>query len=111
MELVSLSSEVPQPDKLSWSVELYNGEFDDLTICSLYSIEASEPILPRVKEDNLGISSIPHTNQPTAEILQVCESTAKAFCQHYLARLLKVVFHLQIYLTTWLAEVNIDIRR
>ncbi|VVB13656.1 unnamed protein product [Arabis nemorensis] len=86
MELVSLSSEVPQPVKLSWSVELYNGEFDDLTKCFLYSMEVSEPILPRVKEDNLGISSIPHTNQPTAEILQ-------------------------IYLTTWLAQVNIDIRR
>ncbi|KFK25165.1 hypothetical protein AALP_AA8G074900 [Arabis alpina] len=86
MELVSLSSQVPLPDKLSWSVELYNGEFDDLTKCSLYSMEVSEPILPRVKEDNLGISSTSHTNQPTAEILQ-------------------------IYLTTWLAEVNINNHR
>lgn len=73
MELVSLSSQAPQPVKLSWSVELYHGEFDDLTKCSLYSMEVSEPILPKVREDNLGISSISHTNQPTGEILKVCE--------------------------------------
>ncbi|KAG2310035.1 hypothetical protein Bca4012_024552 [Brassica carinata] len=86
MELVSLSCEVPQPVKLSWSAELYHGEFDDLSKCSLYSMEVCEPILPRLREDNLGISSISHTNQPTSEILQ-------------------------IFLTTWLAEVNIDTHR
>ncbi|KAF8099028.1 hypothetical protein N665_0254s0029 [Sinapis alba] len=86
MELVSLSCEVPQPVKLSWSAELYHGEFDELSKCSLYSMEVCEPILPRLREDNLGIASISHTNQPTSEILQ-------------------------IYLTTWLAEVNIDTHR
>ncbi|CAA7026972.1 unnamed protein product [Microthlaspi erraticum] len=86
MELVSLSAEVLQPAKLSWSVELYHGEFNDLTRCSLYSMEGSEPILPRVKEDNLGITSVSHTNQPATEILQ-------------------------IYLTTWHAEVNVDTHR
>ncbi|CAN6853056.1 unnamed protein product [Brassica oleracea] len=45
-----------------------------------------EPILPRLREDNLGISSTLHTNQPTSEILQ-------------------------IYLTAWLAEINIDTHR
>ncbi|KAF2576647.1 hypothetical protein F2Q70_00006474 [Brassica cretica] len=74
MELVSLSSEVPQPVKLSWADELYQGEFDDLSKCSLYSTEVSELILPRLKEDNLCISSVSHTNQPTAEMLHVCES-------------------------------------
>ncbi|KAF3541998.1 hypothetical protein F2Q69_00018547 [Brassica cretica] len=82
MELVSLSCEVP----LSWSAELYHGEFDDLSKCSLYSMEVDAPILPRLREDNLGISSVSHTNQPTSEILQ-------------------------IYLTTWLAEINIDSHR
>ena len=67
MELVSLSCEVP----LSWSAELYHGEFDDLSKCSLYSMEVDAPILPRLREDNLGISSVSHTNQPTSEILQV----------------------------------------
>ncbi|KAH0895522.1 hypothetical protein HID58_045090 [Brassica napus] len=86
MELVSLSCEVPQPVKLSWSAELYHGEFDDLSKCSLYSMEVDEPILPRLREDNLGISSVSHTNQPTSEILQ-------------------------IYLTAWLAEINIDSHR
>lgn len=71
MELVSLSCEVPQPVKLCWSAELYHGEFDDLSNCSLYSMEECEPILPRLREDNLGSSSMSHTNQPTSEILQV----------------------------------------
>ncbi|CAF1788889.1 unnamed protein product [Brassica napus] len=83
MELVSLSSEVPQPVKLSWADELYQGEFDDLSKCSLYSTEVSELILPRLKEDNLCISSVSHTNQPTADMLHM-------------------------YLITWAAEVNID---
>lgn len=72
MELVSLSSEVPQPVKLSWADELYQGEFDDLSKCSLNSTEVSELILPRLKEDNLCISSVSHTNQPTADMLHVC---------------------------------------
>ncbi|KAL0680704.1 hypothetical protein Bca4012_047551 [Brassica carinata] len=71
---------------LNWSAELYHGEFDDLSKCSLYSMEVDAPILPRLREDNLGISSVSHTNQPTSEILQ-------------------------IYLTTWLAEINIDSHR
>ncbi|KAH0861336.1 hypothetical protein HID58_089597 [Brassica napus] len=86
MELVSLSSEVPQPVKLSWADELYQGEFDDLSKCSLYSTEVSELILPRLKEDNLCISSVSHTNQPTADMLHM-------------------------YLITWAAEVNIDTHR
>ena len=107
MELVSLSCEVPQPVKLSWSAELYHGEFDDLSKCSLYS---NEPILPRLREDNLGISSVSHTNQPTSEILQVCgicfqeKSSVKIILQG-------LFFAMQIYLTTWLAEINIDSHR
>ncbi|KAG5377188.1 hypothetical protein IGI04_041784 [Brassica rapa subsp. trilocularis] len=86
MELVSLSSEVPKPVRLSWADELYQGEFDDLSKCSLYSMEVSEPIFPRLKEDNLCISSVSHTTQPTAEMLHM-------------------------YLITWAAEVNIDTHR
>ncbi|EOA19569.1 hypothetical protein CARUB_v10002621mg [Capsella rubella] len=86
MELISLSSQVPQPGNNCWSDELYHGEVDHLTKCSLYSMEVSEPVLPRVKENNICIPSLSHTNQPTAEILQ-------------------------IYLTTWLAEVNIETHR
>ncbi|KAF3562252.1 hypothetical protein DY000_02019501 [Brassica cretica] len=72
--------------KLSWADELYQGEFDDLSKCSLYSTEVSELILPRLKEDNLCISSVSRTNQPTAEMLHM-------------------------YLITWAAEVNIDTHR
>ncbi|CAH2073600.1 unnamed protein product [Thlaspi arvense] len=93
VELVSLSCEIPQPVKLSWSDELYHEEFDDLFKCSLYSMEASEPILPRLKEDDLGTSSVSHTNHPTPEILQ-------AF-----------FIVIQMYLVTWSAEVIIDTHR
>ncbi|KAH0907717.1 hypothetical protein HID58_039544 [Brassica napus] len=86
MELVSLCAEVPQPAKLSWADELYQGEFDDLSKCSLYSMEVSEPIFPILKEDNLCITSVSRTNQPTAEMLH-------------------------IYLITWAAEVNNDTHR
>ncbi|CAH8253872.1 unnamed protein product [Arabidopsis lyrata] len=47
------------------------GNLSHLTKCSFYSMEVAEPVLPRVKENNFGISSISHTNQPTVEILQV----------------------------------------
>jgi len=46
-------------------------------------MEVAKPVLPRVKDYNIGSSSISHTNQPTAEILQVCGfwfRTSKIVC-------------------------------
>ncbi|KAL0736337.1 hypothetical protein Bca4012_012547 [Brassica carinata] len=86
MELVSLSSEIPQPVKLSWLDELYQGEFDDLSNCYLYTMEVPERNFPRLEENDLGISSVSRFNQPTAE-------------------------KLHMYLITWVSEVNIDTHR
>ncbi|XP_043725524.1 uncharacterized protein LOC122672088 [Telopea speciosissima] len=86
VELLSLScEEVPQEgDELCWSNELYPGEFNDLTISNLYSKETCQPILPRLKGwESEDPSTVRSDQQPRQEILQV-------------------------YLTAWLAEVNLD---
>ncbi|XP_034673059.1 uncharacterized protein LOC117904525 isoform X3 [Vitis riparia] len=87
VELLSIScEEAPQDDRYCWSDELYPGEFDDLGICSLHSKEIGDIIPPKI----IGFEShspVTRSNQqPDHEILQV-------------------------YLTTWLAEVNIDTHR
>ncbi|KAF2312849.1 hypothetical protein GH714_040899 [Hevea brasiliensis] len=69
-----------------WSNELYPGEFDDLSICNLYSKETCKPVPPRLVEGKYDMRNKQFKSQPNEDILQV-------------------------YLTTWLAEVNIDIHR
>ncbi|XP_010522803.1 PREDICTED: uncharacterized protein LOC104801284 [Tarenaya hassleriana] len=86
LELVALSTEVPQPDKLSWSTELYHGESEDLAKCCLYSTETPGPVPPCLRDNESVTPTLSHTAQPTEETLQ-------------------------IYLTTWLTEVNIDTHR
>ncbi|KAL6318751.1 hypothetical protein AAG906_001224 [Vitis piasezkii] len=87
VELLSIScEEALQDDRYCWSDELYPGEFDDLGMCSLHSKEIGELIPPKI----IGFEShspVTRSNQqPDHEILQV-------------------------YLTTWPAEVNIDTHR
>ncbi|KAJ4713165.1 Stellacyanin [Melia azedarach] len=88
VELLATTCETPQVNRFCWSDELYPGEFDDLSICNLYSKETCEPIAPRLSNCNSGMParSVQYHDQPNQEILQV-------------------------YLTTWLAEVNIDTHR
>ncbi|KAK6925090.1 hypothetical protein RJ641_009416 [Dillenia turbinata] len=87
MELLGISCEEDLGfDELSWSSELYAGEFDDLSICSLYSKETDEPVPPRVKELKSGAFAAKFSRQPDSDVLQV-------------------------YLTIWLAEVNINTNR
>ncbi|GAV85278.1 hypothetical protein CFOL_v3_28716 [Cephalotus follicularis] len=87
VELLSLSSEVPQiKEEFYWSDELYQGEFNDLHICDLIPVETCEPIPPRLKDRKCDMPYVQSNHQPNHEILQV-------------------------YLTTWLAEVNIDTHR
>ncbi|XP_042483990.1 uncharacterized protein LOC122064345 [Macadamia integrifolia] len=89
VELLSLSCEkFPQEsDGLCWSNELYPGEFNDLTISNLYSKETCQPLPPRLKGCESGDPRTVRSNQqPREEILQV-------------------------YITAWLAEVNIDMYR
>ncbi|XP_034672795.1 uncharacterized protein LOC117904340 isoform X2 [Vitis riparia] len=87
VELLSIScEEASQDDRYCWSDELYPGEFDDLGICSLHSKEIGELIPPKIIGFESHSPVIRSNQQPDHEILQV-------------------------YLTTWLAEVNIDTHR
>ncbi|KAL6980573.1 hypothetical protein U1Q18_022214 [Sarracenia purpurea var. burkii] len=86
VELVSISSKEVPINGVCWLDELYPGEFDDLCICDLYSKEVCEPVHPEVKGWKSDMSAEHSNPQPDHEILQV-------------------------YLTTWLAEVNINTNR
>ncbi|XP_047332809.1 uncharacterized protein LOC124936358 [Impatiens glandulifera] len=67
-----------------WSDELYSGEFDDLYLCCLYSKETNKLKNPKMKEGQETDMPVKRTN-------------------HQLDRDV-----LEVYQTTWLAEVNID---
>ncbi|GAB4860863.1 hypothetical protein Ancab_036023 [Ancistrocladus abbreviatus] len=88
VELLGINcGELEHVDQLSWSDELYQGEANDLSKCNLYSKETLKPLLPRVKDwSSDTTTAIQSHNQPDREVLQV-------------------------YLTTWLAEVNVDNHR
>lgn len=84
MELLSITNEVvPQINELHWSDELYPGEFDGLSKCNLYSREACGPSLPTLEGRKSDTSIMQCNHQPGPDVLQV-------------------------YLTTWLADVNVD---
>ncbi|TXG49296.1 hypothetical protein EZV62_025171 [Acer yangbiense] len=84
MDLLSISCETQEVNEFCWSYELYPGEFDCLSKCNLY--ETCQPVTPRLKDWNSDMPTGQCYQQPNQEILQV-------------------------YLTTWLAEVNIDTHR
>lgn len=82
MELLSLGDErIPDLSSLRWSEELYPGEFDDLGTCSLYSHGDSKPPLPSPVKGE--VESVQPRHQQDRDVLQ-------------------------IYLTTLIAEVNIE---
>ncbi|KAL5721432.1 hypothetical protein ACHQM5_005081 [Ranunculus cassubicifolius] len=87
VELLSLSCKEEQNDKLSWSNELYPGEFEDLRSSVLFCEDTHQPISPRI-------------NGGGFEFLAPSESNIRAD---------REVLH--VYLTTWLVEVNIDTQR
>ncbi|KAG8476933.1 hypothetical protein CXB51_030283 [Gossypium anomalum] len=86
LKFLSISCEVSQGNQFCWSDELYPGEFGDLKACNLYSDETFEPLRPRLKDRKSDMPTLRGNHQPDQEILQV-------------------------YITTWLAEVNIDVHR
>ncbi|WCJ35854.1 hypothetical protein M5689_017083 [Euphorbia peplus] len=86
VELFSISNEVAPVTELHWSNELYVGEFDDLSICNLYSKETSKPMCPEGMENKQDLPTMQFKSQWNHDTLQV-------------------------YLTTWLAEVKIDTHR
>lgn len=84
MEFLSMYDEkVAEVVGLHWSAEIYEGEFNDLTTLNLYSEETHEPILPSIRNCNSSAPNMQSKRQLDSNVLQV-------------------------YLTTWLAEVNID---
>ncbi|XAR71170.1 hypothetical protein NMG60_11028307 [Bertholletia excelsa] len=87
VELLSINS---QEDLISngvcWLDELYPGESDDLCVCGLYSKEVCEPLEPKLRDRDSKVPVEQPNHKPEAEVLQV-------------------------YLTAWLAEVNIDMYR
>ncbi|EYU40544.1 hypothetical protein MIMGU_mgv1a014592mg [Erythranthe guttata] len=68
---------------LHWSDEFYDGEFIDLSLLNLYSNENREPVFPCLKGCK--------TSTSTVQSKQLQDSNV-----------------LQVYITTWLVEVNID---
>ena len=95
IELLSISCETPQVNEFCWSDELYPGEFDDLSMCNLYSKENHQLVTPRLKDCNSAMHALPvqHNHQPNQEILQVLGS----------------IFIL-IFFFFWVSEQNKNIR-
>ncbi|XP_057805091.1 uncharacterized protein LOC131020354 [Salvia miltiorrhiza] len=84
VEFLSIYDEkVAEAMGLQWSDELYEGEFDDLATLNLYSAETQKPNLPSLRHCNSSTSNMQSKRQQDSNVLQ-------------------------IYITTWLAEVNID---
>nr|XP_009792448.1 PREDICTED: uncharacterized protein LOC104239500 isoform X3 [Nicotiana sylvestris] len=84
MEICSIGSEeFSQVDRLKWSDHFYVGEFEDLLKCNSNSNEVLNQLVPRLESCNSRTSPMQSSNQLETNILQV-------------------------YLTTWLAEVNVD---
>lgn len=86
IHLLAINSEVEENSELCWSNELYPGEFDDLSLCYSYSKETREPVPPRLIEGKTNKPSKQFNSNPSRDTLQV-------------------------YLTAWLAEVNVDSSR
>ncbi|XP_065878522.1 uncharacterized protein [Euphorbia lathyris] len=83
LELLRISNQV---NELHWSDELYPGEFDDLTICNLFSKESCKRIFLGDMENKQDLPTMQFKSQRDHDTLQV-------------------------YLTSWLAEVKIDTHR
>ncbi|KAL6541240.1 hypothetical protein OROHE_010948 [Orobanche hederae] len=84
MELLSIYDEkVKAVTRLHWSDEFYDGESNELGILKLYSDEARQPILPCLGSCKSTTSILRPKQQRDSNVLQV-------------------------YITTWMVEANID---
>ncbi|XP_027918945.1 uncharacterized protein LOC114177685 [Vigna unguiculata] len=83
LEFMSIGYDTSEVKQLHWSTQLYEDEFKDLTDCNLYCEVTHGPVPPSFRDGKSDIASLRFDNQPNPEVLQV-------------------------YLTTWLAEANID---
>ncbi|PIN02486.1 hypothetical protein CDL12_25000 [Handroanthus impetiginosus] len=84
MEFLSICNEkVAKVNRLHWSDEFYDGEFNALSLLNLSSKETCQPVLPCLERGKSSTTSIEFKHQQDRNVLQV-------------------------FLTTWLVEVNID---
>eukprot|EP00258_Populus_trichocarpa_P029532 XP_024445551.1 uncharacterized protein LOC7463759 isoform X3 [Populus trichocarpa] len=86
VELFTISCEALEVNEFCWLNELYPGEFDDLRKCNLFSEDTCGPVPPRLMEGKSDMPPLKFNSQPNHE-------------------------NLQVYLTTWLEELNIDTHR
>ncbi|KAL2322101.1 hypothetical protein Fmac_026480 [Flemingia macrophylla] len=86
LEFLSIGYDTSEVKQLHWSAQLYDDEFRDLRDCNLYCEVTNGPVPPRLRDGKSDIGALRFDNQPNPEVLQV-------------------------YLTTWLAEANIDTLR
>ncbi|KAK7388883.1 hypothetical protein VNO78_23710 [Psophocarpus tetragonolobus] len=83
LEFMSIGYDTSTVKQLHWSTQLYADEFKDLRDCNLYCEATKGPVPPRLRDGKSDIDALRFDNQPNPEVLQV-------------------------YLTTWVADVNID---
>uniref|UniRef100_A0A6N2NFQ3 Uncharacterized protein n=1 Tax=Salix viminalis TaxID=40686 RepID=A0A6N2NFQ3_SALVM len=86
VELFTNSCEAQEVNEFCWLNELYPGEFDDLRKCNLFSEDTGGPVYPRLMKGKSDMPPLKLNSQPNHE-------------------------NLQVYLTTWLEELNIDTHR
>ncbi|XP_061346649.1 uncharacterized protein LOC133292269 isoform X2 [Gastrolobium bilobum] len=77
------AEELVQMFSLELRLKLYADEFKDLRDCNLYCEDTHGPVPPRLRDGKSDMVALRFDNKPNPEILQV-------------------------YLTTWLAEANVD---
>lgn len=84
MELLSIyNDKVEDGTGLQWPDEFYDGEFNDLRVLNLYSEETHKPAVPCLRQGKSDTTIGQFNRQPDSNVLQV-------------------------YITTWMVEVNID---
>ncbi|KEH32002.1 hypothetical protein MtrunA17_Chr4g0061341 [Medicago truncatula] len=86
LQFISIGYDASQVNKLHWSAQLYADEFKDLSDCNLFCEVTCVPVPPRLRDGKSDMGALRFDNQPNPEVLQV-------------------------YLTSWLAEVNINTLR
>lgn len=89
LEFLNVSSDKKneQPTTLSWHHQIYPGESDDLKRCNMVSEKNNQPLPPQLKNWPPADSSYDHSDRMKSD---------------------KV---LQVLLTSWIADVNIDMNR
>lgn len=72
MELLSICEEkFAEVMGLHWSDELYEGEFNDLSVFNFYSYETQAPLLPRLRSCNSSNSTLQSKQQQDSNVLEV----------------------------------------